>query len=261
MSVDSYVQDLRRLVSMSSRGRSMSRGSRGSGSRSRASSRSSRSSVSTLVESRGRRLADNRRLVQSFYFDPFPSMMKNRLRYVENILIGTVAQSDDANIHYLSCNGIHDPSVSGTGHQPYGHDVVASLYNHYRVDKSVITITPSTGGSQVIWGVALTDDTATSVTDNVMQERKLVKYSVMPSVDSIIPQTISMTWKPDLSFPVGGGEQKNLNAAYGSNPGEQMYFALFVRRPLTGLPALALSFNVQIDYFVTSYELKQLAGS
>lgn len=257
---DPFIQDLRRLVSMSSRGRSMSRGSRGS-SRSRASSRSSRSTVSTLVESRGRRFADSRGVVQSIYFNPFPSMMRNRMRYVDNILIGTVASSDDANVHYFSCNGIHDPSVSGTGHQPYGHDIVAQLYNHYRVDKAVITITPSTSGNQIVWGCAITDDTTTDVTDNVMQERKLVKYSVMPTADSFFPRSVTLTWKPDLSFPVGGGEQKNMNSLYGSNPGEQMYFAMFVRRAIPGLSALSLSFNVQIDYYVTSYELKQLAGS
>lgn len=255
-------EDLSRTVTMSERGRRMSRGSvGGSRSRSRSASRSSRRSVSTLVESRGGRRFGDSRVVQSIYFNPFPSMMRNRMRYVENIIIGTVASSDDAVLHYFSCNGIHDPSVSGTGHQPYGHDTVASLYNHYRVDKAVITVIPSTPGTQCIWGVALTDDLLTSGVDNVMQERKNVKYSVMPTATTYIPEALTMTWKPDLSFPVGGGEQKNMNALYGSNPGEQMYFAVFLRRALPSLPSAICSFNVQIDYFVTSYELKQLDGS
>lgn len=214
---------------------------------------------STRVQSRRRAVADRRGLVQSTYFNPFPSMMRNRMKYVENVIITTV--SDDAVPYYFSCNGIHDPNITGLGHQPYGHDIINKLYNHYRVDKSVITVTPSTTVDQTIWGVAITADTAVSVTDNVMQERKMGKYSVCPREDSFHPVYLTMTWKPDLSFPVGGGEQKNMNASYGSNPGEQMYFAVWARRPLANLSGVSVSFNVQIEYYVTSYELKQLDGS
>lgn len=185
-------------------------------------------------------------------------MMRNKLRYVDNVIVQTVNLSDDASIHYFACNGIHDPNITGGGHQPYGHDTVASLYNHYRVDKAVIRVTPSTVGGQIIWGVAITDDAATPVTDNVMEERKLSKSSVMAVADHIVPESLYMEWKPDLSFPVGGGEQKNMNASYGSNPGELMCFAVYARRCLTGLPSVSLSFHVTIDYYVTSYELKQL---
>ncbi|PWN73053.1 hypothetical protein CV717_29100, partial [Bacillus cereus] len=99
--------------------------------------------------------------------------MRNRMRYVENVILTTVNNSDDATFYYFSCNGIHDPNITGTGHQPYGHDTVASLYNHYRVDKSVITVSPTTSGSQNIWGVSITDDTVTSGVDNTVQERKM----------------------------------------------------------------------------------------
>ena len=249
-------QSVARSVTMSSRGRSMSRGSSRS-SRSRASSRS-RSVKSTLVEPLGRALGDRRRMAQSIYFDPFPSMMRNKLKYCANVIITTVNGSDDGVPHYFSCNGIHDPDVSGVGHQPYGHDTLASLYNHYSVDKAVIKVRPSTTANQIIWGVALTDDTSTPTADNVLLERKTSRYSVMPQADQYTPETLSLAWKPDASFPVVGA-QKNLNAAYGSNPGEQMFFMVFVKRPINGLSQVSLSFDIQIEYSVTSYELKQLS--
>ena len=56
--------------------------------------------------------------------------------------------------------------------------------------------------------------------DNVLLERKTSKYSVMPQADTCVPETLSFCWKPDASFPIVGA-QKNLNAAYESNPGEQ----------------------------------------
>lgn len=237
------------------RGRRMSRGS----SRSRSRSASTRSLSLALSRPGGDVRRGPRRTYQSPYFNPFPSMMRNKLRYIENITLATVASSDDASVNYFSCNGIHDPNITGTGHQPYGHDTLATLYNHYRVDKAVIRLTPSTVGKQMIYGVAIVDETTgVSRTDQIMQERKNSAYRVMADGNGFGPSggTITLSWTPDGSFPAGRGEQKNMNASYGSNPGEQMYFAVFARRCIPSLPALTTSYNVEIEYYVTSYELQ-----
>ena len=236
------------------RGRRMSRGSQ---SRSRSHSTVSRSLSSSVRGGRVR--AGPAARLQNPYFNPFPSMMRNKMRYVDNIIITTVASSDDATLFYMSCNGIFDPNISGVGHQPYGHDTLSRLYNHYRVDKAVLRMTPTTTTNQIIYGVAIVDDLLTPATDNTMQEHKTSQYRCISNTNGVGTNsgTITSTWKPDLSFPVGGGEQKNMNAAYGSNPGEQMYFACFARRPLGSLPTVSTSYNVQIDYYVTSYEMRQ----
>ncbi|WP_445772375.1 hypothetical protein, partial [Rheinheimera sp.] len=194
---------------------------------------------------------------QNQYFWPFPSMMRNRLRYSEAISLTTVASSDDAVAVYFSANGIFDPNVTGGGHQPYGHDTLANLYNHYRVDKAVITVRPGSFGSSLAYGIAITDDTSTDLTDSVMEERERTTYKIMGTAASDVNTGIlTMEWRPDRSYPAAAGAQKNLNASYGSNPGEQEFFAVWHRRLGTAAAQTSI-YHVQIDYWVTSYELQQ----
>lgn len=51
-----------------------------------------------------------------------------RLKYCDD------KQSDGTTLDYLwNLNSLYDPDRSGTGHQPYGFDTYATLYNRYRV--------------------------------------------------------------------------------------------------------------------------------
>ncbi len=60
-----------------------------------------------------------------------------KLRYVDDIALdaSTVVS------HNFSCNGIFDPDITGTGHQPLLRDQYALLYGAYRVLSSKITVT------------------------------------------------------------------------------------------------------------------------
>lgn len=41
---------------------------------------------------------------------------------------------------HISANGMYDPNITGTGHQPFMYDQLAALYNHYVVKSSKITV-------------------------------------------------------------------------------------------------------------------------
>jgi hypothetical protein len=62
-------------------------------------------------------------------------------------------------------NSIFDPDLTGTGHQPYGHDTYATLFGNYRVDKISYNILFTTPGSTnnalctVSYGLSTTADT------------------------------------------------------------------------------------------------------
>lgn len=62
-----------------------------------------------------------------------------RLKYVEQVSINTTANifSD----YQYRLNSLFDPNLTGTGHQPYGFDQMATMYNRYRVFKVNYTIT------------------------------------------------------------------------------------------------------------------------
>lgn len=70
---------------------------------------------------------------------PIADRYITRLKYVEQVLI-----SNTANIftdYQFRLNSLFDPNSTGTGHQPYGFDQLAQLYNRYRVYKVNYTIT------------------------------------------------------------------------------------------------------------------------
>jgi len=62
------------------------------------------------------------------FLDPHKFMT---LRYVENFTtsIATTVGSQQT----MNLNSLFDPNRTGTGHQPYGYDTIATLYNRYRV--------------------------------------------------------------------------------------------------------------------------------
>jgi len=55
---------------------------------------------------------------------------------------------------------LFDPDYTSTGHQPYGFDQMAGLYNHYTVHRALIQVTLLNNTSALpVWlGVALHDD-------------------------------------------------------------------------------------------------------
>lgn len=58
---------------------------------------------------------------------PIPQRYITKMKYA-----GTVLTNDSGN-YIFSINSLFDPDLSGGGHQPYGFDQLAALYNRYRV--------------------------------------------------------------------------------------------------------------------------------
>jgi hypothetical protein len=54
------------------------------------------------------------------------------LRYVEPISSGTIATTV-SKTQVMRLNSLFDPNRTGTGHQPYGYDILGTMFNRYRV--------------------------------------------------------------------------------------------------------------------------------
>jgi len=52
-----------------------------------------------------------------------------KMKYADTFQLTTVG----GGVYRFNLNSIFDPNRSGTGHQPYGRDTLASIYNRYRV--------------------------------------------------------------------------------------------------------------------------------
>ena len=84
--------------------------------------------------------------------DPFRSQMSIKFHYSQQHLMSSGLGGACGTEQVYRLNSLHDPELTGAGHQPYGYDQVANLYRKYKVNavKVILTYTdPSTDGMRV----------------------------------------------------------------------------------------------------------------
>lgn len=148
------------------------------------------------------------------------------LRYHEDVSLNPTTGGIPA-VYLFSTNGLYDPNITGTGHQPRGFDQMMSLYDHYFVDEAVIEVwamgTETSSG--YILSCAVKDGTSTITRRNVMEET--VSNHVASSGYNGGPATayLRLAVKPYqyLGLSMNEAELKGSNVA---NPSEQAIFSL-----------------------------------
>lgn len=189
------------------------------------------------------------------YYDPFPTMQKAILRYVTDVSLDAAAGTVDH--HLFSATSIFDPDYSGVGHQPYGHDQYSRIFNHYRVDKCIITASTGSTGSNNILGVGLQPDPTLILQADQARERKGVTFA--PIGNDPASSKLQMTWTNKSTFPVDTSD--SYAALFGANPDENVYFDVFTCGNLPSNNPTALAVTVTLTYYVTMWEPKILSGS
>ena len=190
----------------------------------------------------------------NMYYDPFPTMQRAQFRYCTDVFLdpGTGVPSH----HIFNACSIFDPDTSGVGHQPYGHDQYATIYNHYRVDKAIITVTPTLQSTAII-GVALQSDTTQQLDRDVCRERK--GAVVMPLQGNNRANKLQLTYYRKGTFPLDTSD--SYSALFGNNPAESVYFDLFMMGNANSQNPGGITFQVTVSYFCTLWEPKTLLGS
>jgi len=186
-------------------------------------------------------------------FDPFPAKIRVRMRYSEVVAIDATVGFPG---HYLFlANSIYDPNYSGTGHQPMGRDTYATLYNHYRVASSKITVTPTTAWNGS-FGVGLSDDTTTSTEFDGIVENKGTKWAMNSSAGGAKPQVTNYFNANYYTDSYSG-----MSALVGANPTETMIFDVFCRGPDKTSDLASVSFQICMEFVVDLWELKDMTES
>lgn len=190
----------------------------------------------------------------NMYYDPFPTMQRAQFRYCTDISLDPGVGTP---IHHLfNATSIFDPDTSGIGHQPYGHDQYASIYNHYRVDKAIITITPSKNSTSIV-GVCLQADTTLQLDRDLCRERK--GATVMPLQGNTRSSKLQLSYFRKGTFPLDTSD--SYSALFGNNPAENVYFDVFNMGNEASENPIATPFQVTVTYFCTLWEPKTLLGS
>jgi len=191
---------------------------------------------------------------------PFPTRMVVTLRYCETISL-TSALTNIANFNFC-CNSIYDPNLTGTGHQPYGHDTYASIYNQYTVLSSKIKVSPTraTSASSLTYGVGI-EDTIVSSTGTTSLWAERPTYTALSNQAYAMNgcKPITKYWNRAKRFP-HEDIYRALSAPFGANPSEIEVFNVVVEDP-SGTALGTVYCFVEIEYTCEVYELKDLGSS
>jgi len=190
---------------------------------------------------------------------PFPTRMVATLRYVETIAINSAIVSA-ANTS-VACNSIYDPNLTGTGHQPYGHDTYASIYNQYTVLRSTIKITPfQQSANHMAYGVGIEDAPIASISYDTWAEKPTYKAICQRLDGSQAQKPIVLTWDRNKRFPQND-TYRDLSAPFGANPSEIEVFNICLQSAGSGTAIGNNGFFVEVWYTCEFYELKDLGSS
>lgn len=193
-----------------------------------------------------------------------PKNILRKLRYTDIVYLNPAAGTQVS--HFFSANGIFDPDISGTGHQPVGFDQYMLMYDHYQVlgSKCTMKILPNTStGAQnesQIASLKLQDQNTASTDYRVGIENGQSSWTIVSAGDGAKIKTISKTFSSRKTFPSRQGAETLVGSAT-ANPQEGMFFGLSSQGvDLINNPG-GIYVHVVIDYSVRFTERKQLALS
>jgi len=193
---------------------------------------------------------------------PLPNQITNTLRYCETVTLSLTTGGMQS--YFFSCNGLFDPNITGTGHQPLYFDQMITLYDHYTVLRSRCkwTITPpSTPDMILTCAVSIEDDVTIGVTNpGFIAERQTGQIQVFnPKSSNAQPRYFYQSWDAAKTFGGNPKSDPNMQGNYNSNPTEQSYFQISIFEG--NLNSVAIPVTIEIEYDVAFDELTSVASS
>ncbi len=186
---------------------------------------------------------------------PKKMFMSHEYRETKPIVCTTGAISS----YVFTCNGMYDPNITGTGHQPMYFDQMSAIYDHYTVFKSEIVYEFIVKTADQMVGTYIDDD-ASITNDPVLCGELPTGSSNLLSVLAAKPLTIRKTWDAKAYFGGDIFDNDVLQGSASANPTEQSYYVV-VTQPFDGTSSTTLYMNVCIKYHAVWDELKNISSS
>lgn len=190
------------------------------------------------------------------------------LKYVETISLDPAAGV--AGYYVFSANGLYDPNVTSTGHQPYGFDQLMAMYNHYTVVGSKCTVNLCSAQNIPMYaGILLRpDNVADNSLSGVLMEQpgnkmRLIGYGGSTGAQGNA-QTMSCKFSTRKYFTKNRGaiiEDFLLRGDAGSNPLEQAFYHIMLAPLFQGDNIATQGITIQIEYSAVFTEPKVLGQS
>lgn len=159
----------------------------------------------------------------------FPDSMTCNIRYNDTFLLS--GSGSTAGRQIMSLNNLHDPDVTGFGHQPIAYDQFAGLYQNFvvlaaRIDvvfspNTIANSVPAAGPFLVGISGNSNNSFSTAASDLVEQPRAvttLIGREVGSSVNKL-----ALTFTPKACLGVGPGDDTVTGNTNGTAPSKQFY--------------------------------------
>lgn len=190
---------------------------------------------------------------------PVPIRFPVKMTYVEQFTINPGAGT--CATYVFSGNGLYDPNITGTGHQPRGFDQLMALYDHYVVVGSKATCKYSTADVvSVACCLAVTDSGSTSTDINNYMEHRTNRHTITGADSSSRTLTIASSPRTYLgrSKVLSDPELKGTSSA---NPSEGYFFHVAAEATDGSSDPGSMSCLMTIEYSVVFIEPKRINQS
>lgn len=168
--------------------------------------------------------------LSKYSFPGFPRQLGATMRYVQNINL-TMSSTVTPAYEQFSVNGLFNPRIGGSGHQPMQMDTFTLVYNNYtvlaaRIKVSFTTITSPVATAQVC-GIYVEDNTTVLTTQAAMCEQSSAKYTQLNQILAGQTKTLSIAWDAKKVFGGTIVDNDDLGGTISANPVLQQYFTVF----------------------------------
>ena len=179
------------------------------------------------------------------------------LRYGERVSFSGIAGSSAS--YVFSANGLYDPNITGTGHQPRGFDQLMSLYDHYLVKTATIEVWAQNNiANPCLLSILVKDTNAAIPTDiDVLEDTYATHRMMTPNDDS---QYGYARFTVDIGKFLGGKDVSEMKGNIATNPTEGVFFFVQVT-PVDAASSPSGKHIVRITYNADLIEPKQPASS
>jgi hypothetical protein len=201
---------------------------------------------------------------------PATVRQKGQLYYEDGLGL-TLPTSGNVATYFFTANGMFDPNITGTGHQPIGFDQMMLLYEQCTVLRSSIEVTFNVGpGLTARLGVALFPDASALTSPSQLVENGLIKMIACDSGSTSLQNYRLQSVRLDCDIAKYFGRpgyqsllnDDNLYTTAAANPVEQVYYAIVGWQiSPDGSTTTSLGFDVLIEYDAIYWEPRKLASS
>lgn len=191
---------------------------------------------------------------------PVPARFITKMKYAEAVTVSTPGLG----IYKWNLNSLWDPNRTGIGHQPYGFDSLAALYNRYRVISCKYVLSAISNDANVAYACLPANDTATVITNvSEARENPRAKFAVQN------PGGTLKVLKGNVYLPALTGRTKtqymsadSYQATTDASPTELMVLNVF-GQGLNDDPVFnpAITYNILLEYTVEFFDVKNMDQS